>query len=69
MYIASMESTDVKKMTFATLRETGGYYVDKTGLIIDILDSNPFGVYLLTRPHGFGKTVNISMLDVNSKLA
>ena len=63
MYIASMESTDVKKMTFATLRETGGYYVDKTGLIIDILDSNPFGVYLLTRPHGFGKTVNISMLD------
>ena len=37
------------------------YYVDKTGLIIDLL--NNWGkVNLFTRPRRFGKTLNMSML-------
>ncbi len=37
------------------------YFVDKTGLIIDLLHS--WGkVNLFTRPRRFGKTLNMSML-------
>lgn len=58
-----MKQIDLGGMSFAELRENDLYYVDKTGLIKDILDSNRFGVYLFTRPRRFGKTVNLSMLD------
>ena len=46
---------------FEKLREEDFYYVDKTGLIRDLL--NNWGeVNLFTRPRRFGKTLNMSML-------
>lgn len=49
--------------SFADLRENGMPYIDKTLLVADILGSNDCGVYLYTRPRGFGKTLNLGMLD------
>ena len=46
---------------FEEIRKEGFYYVDKTGLIRDLL--NNWGkVNLFTRPRRFGKTLNMSML-------
>lgn len=46
---------------FEKLRKEGFYYIDKTGLIRDLL--NHWGeVNLFTRPRRFGKTLNMSML-------
>lgn len=38
-----------------------GYYVDKTGLIKEIIDAR-VGSFLFTRPRRFGKSTNLSML-------
>lgn len=46
---------------FRSLRETNGYYVDKTLLIEEFLESG-YQVTLITRPRRFGKTLNMSML-------
>ena len=46
---------------FERIRKDGFYYVDKTGLIRDFLES-PAYVSLFTRPRRFGKTLNMSML-------
>ena len=47
--------------SFEKLRKEGFYYIDKTGLIRDLL--NNWGeVNLFTRPRRFGKTLNMSML-------
>ena len=46
---------------FRKLRESHFYYVDKTGLIEQLL--NNWGeVNLFTRPRRFGKTLNASLL-------
>ena len=46
---------------FEKIRTDGFYYVDKTGLIRDLL--NNWGeVNLFTRPRRFGKSLNFSML-------
>ena len=46
---------------FEEIRKEGFYYVDKTVLIRDLLNS--WGkVNLFTRPRRFGKTLNMSML-------
>lgn len=46
---------------FGKLRREDFYYVDKTGLIRDLL--NNWGeVNLFTRPRRFGKTLNMSMM-------
>ena len=46
--------------SFEEIRREGFYYVDKTGLIRDLL--NNWGkVNLFTRPRRFGKTLNMSM--------
>ena len=46
---------------FEKIRRDGFYYVDKTGLIEQLL--NNWGeVNLFTRPRRFGKTLNMSML-------
>lgn len=58
-----MKQVNTAGLTFADLRDSDKYYVDKTLLIKDILDSDDRGVYLYTRPRRFGKTTNISMLD------
>ena len=47
--------------SFEEIRSEGFYYIDKTGLIRDLL--NNWGkVNLFTRPRRFGKTLNMSML-------
>lgn len=46
---------------FKTLLERSCYYVDKTLMIREILDSGA-AVNLITRPRRFGKTLNLSML-------
>ena len=46
---------------FDEMRREDFYYVDKTGLIIDLL-ANWGKVNLFTRPRRFGKTLNMSML-------
>jgi len=46
---------------FADLITNGSYYVDKTLMIKDIIDSGS-KVTLFTRPRRFGKTLNMSML-------
>lgn len=46
---------------FEKLRKEDFYYIDKTGLIKDLL--NNWGeVNLFTRPRRFGKSLNMSML-------
>ncbi len=47
---------------FEKLIKEGFYYVDKTGLIIELLD-NWGEVNLFTRPRRFGKSLNMSMLQ------
>ncbi|MCM1305063.1 MAG: ATP-binding protein [Lachnospiraceae bacterium] len=46
---------------FARIRRDGFYYIDKTGLIRDLLNNRAY-VNLFTRPRRFGKTLNMSML-------
>lgn len=46
---------------FGEMRTMNYYYIDKTGLIITLLE-NPGKVNLFTRPRRFGKTLNMSML-------
>ena len=46
---------------FARIRRDGFYYIDKTGLIRDLLRNRAY-VNLFTRPRRFGKTLNMSML-------
>ncbi len=58
-----MKQIDTGGLSFAELRKEDKYYVDKTLLIKDVLDSNNRGVYLFTRPRRFGKTTNLTMLD------
>ena len=48
---------------FITIREFQMYYVDKTALIDGILGLKGTKVTLFSRPRGFGKTLNLSMLD------
>ena len=47
---------------FATIRNYDYYYVDKTGLITDLLEKETAEVTLITRPRRFGKTMGMSML-------
>lgn len=47
---------------FEELRSEDFYYIDKTGLIRELLNS--WGkVNLFTRPRRFGKSLNMSMLE------
>ena len=47
---------------FAKIRKYHYYYVDKTGLIADLLEKETAEVTLITRPRRFGKTMGMSML-------
>ncbi|MDO4554880.1 MAG: AAA family ATPase [Lachnospiraceae bacterium] len=47
---------------FEKLRTNGYYYVDKTGMIKELIDKKG-EVNLFTRPRRFGKTLNLSMLQ------
>ena len=48
---------------FEKIRREGFYYVDKTGLIDEILKSSGTQVTLITRPRRFGKTLGMSTLE------
>lgn len=47
--------------SFEEIRTDGFYYIDKTGLIRDLLNKRG-KVNLFTRPRRFGKSLNMSML-------
>lgn len=47
---------------FDVLRKSGSYYVDKTGLLCDLVAANN-AVSLFTRPRRFGKTLTMSMIQ------
>lgn len=48
---------------FEDIRENNYYYIDKTGLIEEILRTHGTQVTLITRPRRFGKTLAMSMLE------
>ena len=48
---------------FEKIRREGFYYIDKTGLIDEILKSSGTQVTLITRPRRFGKTLGMSTLE------
>ena len=52
----------VGRSGFADIRKNGYYYIDKSGLIRDILKTDGRQVTLMTRPRLFGKTLGMSML-------
>ena len=58
-----MKQVNISGIPFRDMREEDMYYVDKSLLIKDILDTNPGGVHVYTRPRRFGKTTNLTMLD------
>ena len=47
---------------FEKIRKDGYYYIDKSGLIADVLKAKS-EVTLITRPRRFGKTLGMSMLE------
>lgn len=47
---------------FAEIRREDYYYIDKTGLIKNLLQTSGTKVTLITRPRRFGKTLNMHML-------
>lgn len=47
---------------FEKLRKNGCYFVDKSNLIAELLDTSSNEVTLITRPRRFGKTLAMSML-------
>ena len=61
-YSAKKKTLPIGVSDFKTAT-TGYYYVDKTLLIRDFLDTKPM-VSLFTRPRRFGKTLNMDMLRV-----
>ena len=47
---------------FSEIRKDGYYYIDKSGLIRELLGTGTAKVTLITRPRRFGKTLGMSML-------
>lgn len=48
---------------FEEIRKNNYYYIDKTGLILELLKTEAVKVTLFTRPRRFGKTLAMSMLE------
>lgn len=56
-----MDGDIAKTNPFIELRESGGHYIDKTMLVQDVVR---YGFYIVClRPHGFGNSMNLAMLD------
>ena len=49
---------------FTTIRERNYFYIDKTSLIKEWWESGD-STTLITRPRRFGKTLNMSMLEIH----
>ncbi len=58
-----MKQLPIGVQEFRDVCDEGYYFVDKSMLIGQILDSNDDGVFLYTRPRRFGKSLNLSMMD------
>lgn len=58
--------------SFTEICRNNYYYIDKTGLIQDLLEKDFSSVTLITRPRRFGKTLAMSMLsaffDIRGKM-
>lgn len=52
----------VGRSDFKFIRKNGFYYIDKTGLIEELLKTDATQVTLITRPRRFGKTLGMSMM-------
>lgn len=52
----------VGRSDFKFIRKNGFYYIDKTGLIVELLKTEATQVTLITRPRRFGKTLGMSMM-------
>ncbi len=48
---------------FEEIRKNGYYYIDKSGLIEELIGRTGTKVTLITRPRHFGKTLGMSMLE------
>ncbi len=57
-----MNNIPVGVSDFKEIRSNGYYYVDKTILIRELLETTATKVTLITRPRRFGKTMGMSML-------
>ena len=55
-------SVPIGNSDFRSIREEGYYYIDKTGLIGELLQTEGTKVTLITRPRRFGKSLGMSML-------
>lgn len=53
----------IGRSVFADIRKNKYYYVDKSGLIRELLKTDGRQVTLITRPRRFGKTLGMSMLS------
>ena len=62
-HMGKLKQASTRGLSFKDLRAGNKFYVDKSMLIADILETDDRGVYLYTRPRRFGKSTNISMLD------
>ena len=62
MVIIPRVTLPIGTSNFAEIRREGWYYVDKTGLIRDLLNTRKAKVTLITRPRRFGKTLGMNML-------
>lgn len=57
----------IGKQDFSVVREQNYFYIDKTSFIKQWWESGD-DTTLITRPRRFGKTLNMSMLEVFSQL-
>lgn len=55
-------SVPIDNSDFREIREEGYYYIDKTGLIEELLHKQGTKITLITRPRLFGKSLGMSML-------
>ena len=62
MVIMPRVTLPIGTSNFAEIRREGWYYVDKTGLIRDLLNTRKAKVTRITRPRRFGKTLGMNML-------
>lgn len=52
----------IGRSSFSDIRQNGYYYIDKSGLIEELLKTDATQVTLITRPRRFGKTLGMRML-------
>lgn len=53
----------IGRSNFADIRRNGYYYIDKSGLIRELVKTDGIQVTLIARPRRFGKTLAMSMLS------